>query len=229
MFLDGRGAELSLLTHGWWTELFHPRLFQTQFSFPPHFWGRANNQTLLLFTPSWTVGFLENLISDLKTNSLYSFTSPSACQRSWRSCPRLGRTYFCYQRQKPVGEKKGHNIFYICFWFFLLEKENWSVSKYKIHEPQLQYDYLGPTEHFVSDVLAGVHNSVTIQLQGNDRTFSSETWKSKSYIATVLATDLQTVRTAALLHGYIYATAKHRSSSIMQNHVTITHSLIITL
>lgn len=31
--------------------------------------------------------------------------------------------------------------------------------------------YLGPTEHFVSDVVAGVDNAVTVQLQGNDWTF----------------------------------------------------------
>lgn len=34
--------------------------------------------------------------------------------------------------------------------------------------------YLGPIEHFVSDAFAGVHDAVTVQLQGNDRTFIGE-------------------------------------------------------
>lgn len=39
---------------------------------------------------------------------------------------------------------------------------------------EIQCDYLGATEHVIGDVLAGFHNSVTIELHGNDRTFSSE-------------------------------------------------------
>lgn len=35
----------------------------------------------------------------------------------------------------------------------------------------LSVSYLSPTEYFVSDVLAGVHNAITVQLQGNDRAF----------------------------------------------------------
>lgn len=40
--------------------------------------------------------------------------------------------------------------------------------------------YLGPAEHFMSDVVAGFHDSVTVQLEGDDRTCSSKTWKSQS-------------------------------------------------
>lgn len=66
---------------------------------------------------------------------------------------------------------KKHNIFLDVRYFFLMTVNQFV---YNHNRWTLQIDYLGATEHFVGDVLAGFHNSVTIQLQGNDRTFSGE-------------------------------------------------------
>ena len=82
--------------------------------------------------------------------------------------------------------------------------------------PQTKCNYLSATEHFICDVLAGFHNSVTIQLQGNHRAFCGEIWESKPYNTTMV----QQLR----VYSYRHTTAKYRSPSSFS--YIYTHTLV---
>lgn len=63
MFLDNTGIKFTLQTDSWWTELFYPRLFQTNTVFNSFHSNlifevkkQAINQTQLIFNPGWMVG-----------------------------------------------------------------------------------------------------------------------------------------------------------------------------
>lgn len=107
--------------------------------------------------------------------------------------------YSCYRKQKPEegggGKVKTVSAFVA---FCVRERELLCL--------QLQLTYLGPTEHFIGDVLAGFHNSVAIQLEGNDWTF-----RRNMEVSTTLPTCI------------------HMSSSISQDHVTSTRSVVLRL